>query len=195
MPRPPRVQFPGALYHVTARGVARQRVFRDDADRELLLYRLAETVVRFRWLCHAYCLMGTHWHLLVETPAANLAAGMQRLNGIYAQAFNRRWARPGHLFQGRYHAVLVEKEPHLLEVARYVVLNPVRAGLCRAPEAWPWSSYPATAGLVAPPSFLAVDELLGGLLGGYGDAQALYREFVSGGVSRARATSASLQAR
>jgi len=114
---------------------------------------LAEAVERYHWICHAYCLMPNHYHLLVETPLANLSQGMRQLNGAYTQAFNRRHNRTGHLLQGRYKAILVEKESHLLELARYIVLNPVRAKLVRHPRAWRWSSYRATAGDEEPPSF------------------------------------------
>jgi hypothetical protein len=125
---------------------------------------------------------GTHYHLIVETPAPNVAAGAQRLNGVYAQAFNRFHARRGHLFQGRYHTVLVEKEMHLLAVARYVVLNPVRAGLARTPGDWIWSSYRPTAGLTALPDFLTVDWLLGQLSSVREHAVERYRAFVLEGT-------------
>ena len=126
MARPLRPEFPGAVYHLTSRGNARQPVFLDDADREAFLATLAEAAGRWGWLCHAHCLMTNHYHLLVETPRPTLARGMRDLNGVYTQRFNRRHGRPGHLFQGRYTAVLVERESHLLELCRYVVLNPVR---------------------------------------------------------------------
>ena len=150
MPRPLRVQAPEVLYHVTAKGVDDALVFRDDADRRRLLVILSSVLPELAWRCYAYCLMGTHYHLLVETPNADLAAGMQRVNGIYAQTFNRRHARRGHLFGGRYGGELVETEEHALEAVRYVVLNPVRAGICRRAEEWPWSSYRAALGLAVP---------------------------------------------
>ena len=141
MARPLRIEFPGALYHVTSRGNARQRVFRDDEDRETFLATLAWVVARFRWRCHAYCLMDNHIHLLIDTPQPNLSRGMRQLNGVYTQRFNRRHRRVGHLFQGRFQAILVEKEGYLLELARYIVLNPVRAKMVKTPERYPWSSY------------------------------------------------------
>lgn len=141
MARPLRVEYPGAVYHITSRGNAQQSIFVDDGDRSALLEILAKAIDRFNWLCHAYCLMSNHFHLLVETVDPTLARGMRHLNGIYTQATNRRHARSGHLLQGRYKAILVEKDSHLLELARYVVLNPVRAKMVRAAKDWRWSSY------------------------------------------------------
>ena len=152
MARPLRIEFPGAIYHVTTRSNARKAVFRDDADRDLFLDALGEVVTRFRWLCHAYCLMDRHYHLLIETPRGNLSPGMRQLNGVYTQRFNRRHARVGHAFQGRFKAILVERRSYLLELARYIVLNPVRAKMIKNPGRYRWSSYPATVGAVAPPS-------------------------------------------
>ena len=126
MARPLRIEYEGALYHVTSRGNARERIYLTDGDRLEFLDVLDQVASRFGWICHAYCLMSNHYHLLVETPAANLSKGMQLLNGVYTQRFNRATKRSGHVFQGRFKAVLVEKESHLLELARYVVLNPVR---------------------------------------------------------------------
>jgi len=159
MARPLRIEFPGALYHVTARGNARQDIYLDARDSWRFLDLLGEVCARYEWRCFAYCLMTNHYHLVVETAQPNLSAGMRQLNGRYGQAFNYRHRREGHLFQGRYKAILVEREAYLLEVCRYVVLNPVRAGLARAPRAWRWSSYRATlAG--AGPAWLAAPELL-----------------------------------
>jgi len=160
MARPLHIQFEGAVYHVTSRGNARQDIFIDDEDRGVFLSTLGEVVDRFRWICHAYCLMSNHYHLLIETPSPNLSRGMQLLNGVYTQRFNRRHERFGHVLQGRYKAILVEKESHLLELARYVVLNPVRAKMVRSVRDWPWSSYRATAGQTDIPSFLQVDWIL-----------------------------------
>jgi putative transposase len=159
MPRPERICFAGALYHVTARGNDRAAIVRDDSDRRSLLATLAGAVGKFGWLCHAYCLMDTHYHLVVETPEPNISAGMQRLNGTYAQRFNQRHKRNGHLFQGRFHSALIDREAHLLEVCRYVVLNPVRARMCARPVGWAWSSYRATAGLSARPAFLTISAI------------------------------------
>ena len=131
MARPLRIEYPGALYHVTARGNARQRIYSDSKDCQAFLDLLGTLSDRYHWLCHAYCLMTNHYHLLLETPEGNLAEGMRQLNGIYTQAFNRRHHKVGHLFQGRYHAILVDKDCYLLEVARYIVLNPVRAKMVK----------------------------------------------------------------
>lgn len=158
--RPPRIQVPGAAYHVTARAVADRPLFRDDADRRRFLAILHEVVERQDWACHAFCLMTTHYHLLVRTPSPNLATGMQRLNAHYARGSNDRHGWTGHVFGSRYHAGLIERDSHLLEVTRYVALNPVRAGLCRVPADWRWSSYRAILGLDARPSFLTVGWVL-----------------------------------
>lgn len=156
MARPLRLQFSHALYHVTSRGNARQAIVKTVADRQAFLDALAQVVDRFGWHCHAYCLMNNHYHLLVETPSPNLAQGMRQLNGPYTQGFNRRHRRAGHVFQGRFKAILVERDAHLLELCRYVVLNPVRAHMVDHPEDWVWSNYRATAGLAACPPFLDV---------------------------------------
>lgn len=179
MARPLRVCFPGALYHVIARGNNRTVIFRVDDDRATFKRTLAAVVSRYSWLCHAYCLMDNHYHLAVETPLANLPRGMRQLNGVYAQRFNRRHDRCGHLFEARYRAILVEKESHLFAICRYVVLNPVRAGLCRRPEDWPWSSYRATAGEGPIDAFLCVDELLARFGATRPEACAHYRDFVA----------------
>jgi REP element-mobilizing transposase RayT len=135
MARPLRLEFAGALYHVTARGNERRSIFLGDADgdRAAFLGILGETCDRFNWICHAYCLMTNHYHLLLETPDANLSKGMRQLNGVYTQYVNRAHGRVGHLFEGRFKAILVERERYLLELARYVVLNPVRAGMVGTP--------------------------------------------------------------
>lgn len=145
MSRPLRLEFSGALYHVTSRGNARQDIYRSDADRQQFLKVLSEVIARFNWLCHGYCLMTNHYHLLIETIDPNLSLGMRQLNGQYTQRFNRTHSRVGHVFQGRYKSILVEKDAHLLELCRYIVLNPVAAGMVEKPEQWPWSSYCATA--------------------------------------------------
>jgi REP element-mobilizing transposase RayT len=181
MSRPLRIEFAGALYHVTARGNRREAIYEDDADRRLFLDVLGDVVERFNWLCHAYCLMTNHYHLMVETPDGNLAKGMRQLNGVYTQKINRRHRRSGHVFQGRYTAVLVDADAHLLELARYVVLNPVRAGMVDAPRAWRWSSYRATAGGAKAPSWLAADALLARFADDRAAAVRRYRRFVAEG--------------
>ncbi|MGH3012415.1 MAG: transposase [Gaiellaceae bacterium] len=160
MPRPPRAQAPG-IYHVTSRGNRRQDVFLTDGDRLRFLALLETVYSKAEWIVHAYCLMPNHYHLVVEIDAPTLSSGLQSLNGDYAQTFNRRHRLVGHLFQGRFHSVRVETDPHLLELARYLPLNPVRARLCEEPADWPWSSYRATVGIIRPAPFLAVDRVLG----------------------------------
>jgi REP element-mobilizing transposase RayT len=158
--RPLRVVFPGAFYHLTSRGNNRARVFHASADYEDFLEVLAQVVDRYGWLCHSYCVLGNHYHLLIETPQPNLPSGMRQLNGVFTQRYNRRQGRCGHLFQARYQAVLVEAESHLLASVRYIAWNPVRAGLCSEPAAWKWSSYPAMLGLTPRPGFLTTSWIL-----------------------------------
>ena len=160
MARPLRIEFPGALYHVTTSGNARADIFLEDRDRHDFLDVLGSVVRHHRWLCRSYCLMTNHYHLLIETPEPNLSRGMRQLNGLYTQRFNRRHGRVGHVFQGRFKGILVEREAHLLELARYVVLNPVRAGIVRSAEDYRWSSLPASLGLAACPEWLATGALL-----------------------------------
>ena len=135
---------------MSARGNERSPIYRDDGDRRRFLELVAHVRERYRWRILAYCLMTNHYHLLVQTPEPNLARGMRQLNGVYAQWFNRRHGRVGHLFQGRYGARLVQADEHLLAAVRYIVRNPVRAGLCRDPEEWRWSSHRATLGSEPP---------------------------------------------
>jgi len=181
MARPLRVEYPGAVYHITSRGNARQNTFLGDADRMTFLEILSQAVNRFNWLCHAYCLMGNHYHLLVETVDPTLARGMRHLNGVYTQAFNRHHHCSGHLLQGRYKAILVEKDSYLLELARYVVLNPVRARMVRSCKDWRWSSYRATAGLESAAPFLTTEWILSQFASSRATAQSAYRRFVSAG--------------
>jgi REP element-mobilizing transposase RayT len=154
MARPLRLDLPGALHHVTSRGNERRRIFRCNRDREAFLQFLTEAVKRFGWRVTAWVLMTNHYHLVIQTPEANLSRGMQWLNGTYADWFNRRHDRSGHLFQGRFKSFIIETETYSTEVLRYVVLNPVRAKLVARPEEYRWSSYRATAGLEAAPAWL-----------------------------------------
>ena len=187
MARPLRIEFPGALYHLTARGNARQDIYLDARDSRRFLGLLGEVCTRYAWRCFAYCLMTNHYHLVVETTQPNLSAGMRQLNGRYSQAFNYRHQREGHLFQGRYKAILVEREAYLLEVCRYVVLNPVRAGLARVPQAWRWSSYRTTlAG--AGPAWLAAPDLLGLFAPEPEAAARAYAAFIAEGTGIAQGT-------
>ncbi len=184
MARPLRIEFSGALYHVTSRGDRREAIFEDDEDRQIFLHTLAEVVERFNWLCHAYCLMTNHYHLLVETPDGNLSKGMRHLNGVYTQATNRRHSRSGHLFQGRFKGIIVDKDSYLLELTRYVVLNPIRAGMVRQPGKWPWSSYCAMTGKTPTPSWLATDGILAQFAKRRTTAQKRYSEFVAEGIKK-----------
>jgi REP element-mobilizing transposase RayT len=161
MARPLRIEFAGAFYHVTARGNERQPIFRCDTDRHRFLAMLADTVGQYRLLLHAYVLMDNHYHLLVETLEANLSRAMRELNGTYAQSFNRSHHRVGHLLQGRYKAPLVQRDSYLVELSRYVHLNPVRAGIVMAARDYAWSSARAYVGECAVPAFLTVAEVLG----------------------------------
>ncbi len=181
MARPLRIEFAGALYHITSRGDRREAIYLDDADRAGFLDVFAEVCDRFNWVCHAYCLMSNHYHLLVETNAPTLGQGMRQLNGVYTQRFNRRHGRVGHVFQGRYKAILVQKDSYLLELARYIVLNPVRAGMVRSARDWPWSSYRATADGKGQPAWLHVKWLLSAFGARRGPARQAYRRFVSEG--------------
>jgi len=184
MARPLRIQYPGALYHITVRGNARASIFKDDTDRQAFLRILSQVIERHQWLCHAYCLMGNHYHLLIETPEANLSPGMRQLNGIYTQAFNRRHIRVGHVLQGRFKAILVDKDSYLLELCRYIVLNPVRANMVKLPKSYPWSSYRASAGLSRPPAFLNRDWLLSQFARERHLAERRYRQFVTEGIGK-----------
>ena len=160
MSRPLRLEFAGALYHVTSRGDGREDIYLSDEDRLAWLETLGQVCVRFNWVCHAYCQMTNHYHIVIETPDANLSKGMRQLNGVYTQWFNRKHGRAGHVFQGRFKAILVEKDSYLLELARSVVLNPLRAKMVRRLEQWRWSSYRATCGQVTKPDWLQTDFLM-----------------------------------
>jgi len=184
MARPLRIEYPGAVYHITSRGNEKKSIFKDDQER-YTFFDILETVnKRYHWMCHAYCLMDNHYHLLIETPDGNLSIGMRYLNGVYTQFFNRRHKRTGHLFQGRYKAKLIQKDSHLLEVCRYVVLNPVRGGIVARPEEWKWSSYRATAGRAKRHSCLTTDWVLGQFIVTRGAAEKEYRQFVRGGIGK-----------
>ena len=183
MTRPLRLEFPNALYHVTSRGDRREAIFEDDDDRLRFLEILGMVVLDHNWLCHGYCLMDNHYHLIIETLDGNLSKGMRQLNGVYTQASNRRHGRSGHLFQGRYKAILVDKDRYLLELSRYVVLNPLRAkGMVKRLEDWPWSSYLAIVGDAPKPEWLTTDWILSLFGKQRRIATEKYRQFVLEGV-------------
>lgn len=182
MTRPLRLEFPGAVYHLTARGDRREDIFLDDADRLTFLDFLAKEVHQQHWRLYAYCLMSNHYHLLIETPEGKLVDGMRRLNGVYTQAFNRRHGRVGHVLQGRYKSILVDKEAYLLELARYIVLNPVRAGMVQRVDDWPWSSYGVTAGKREAPDWLDAEWIVKQFGTDPVAARQAYRRFVRAGA-------------
>ncbi len=184
MARPLRIEYPGALYHVTTRGNAGNRIFRTDKDREYFLNLLGFIIERFHWLCHAWCLMDNHYHLILETPEGNLSRGMRQLNGIYTQKYNLKYTKTGHIFQGRYKAILVDKESYLLELCRYVVLNPVRANRVKRPQDWKWSSYRSTTGRAKPPYWLTTDWILAQFGRSRRRAQRLYHQFIMEGITK-----------
>jgi REP element-mobilizing transposase RayT len=159
MPRPPREIVENGAYHVFTRGNNQMAVFRDDMDRGVYVEMLEAVVRSWRWRCLAYCLMTNHVHLLIETPMANLSEGMQVLQGRYARSFNLRHGRSGHLFQGRFGAVLIQSDAHLCSTAAYIARNPVAAAMCARPDAWVWSSYRATVRGPAP-TWLDTERLL-----------------------------------
>lgn len=184
MARPLRIEYPGALYHVTTRGNAGNKIFRGDRDREYFLDLLGFIIERYHWLCHAWCLMDNHYHLVLETPEGNLSRGMRQLNGIYTQKYNWKHTRTGHIFQGRYKAILVDKETYLLELCRYVVLNPVRANIVKNPQDWKWSSYRSTTGKVKPPKWFTPDWILAQFSKRKRRAEMLYHQFIMEGVTK-----------
>lgn len=165
MARPLRIEFPGAIYHVTSRGDRRESIFEDDEDRRTLLAVLAQATARFDANVLAYCLMDNHYHFVIHTRRANLSRLMQQLNGVYTQDYNRRHSKVGHLFQGRFKGILVDENAYLLEVCRYVDLNPVRARRVRDPGKWAWSSYGAHTGQAPSPVWLDTSAIHGYLLG------------------------------
>lgn len=160
MSRPLRIEFEGALYHVTSRGNEKKAIYQELTDFELFLQILSAVCTQYNWIIHAYCLMTNHYHLLVETADGNLSKGMRQLNGVFTQTMNRKHNRVGHLFQGRFKAIIVDKDAYLLELSRYIVLNPIRAKMVNSIKEWPWSSWHCTTGSRPAPAWLATDTLL-----------------------------------
>lgn len=182
MPYPPRVQLAGATYHVSTQATGPSDLFRDGEDRLMFLRILRHVTRTFLWRCHAYCLVTTHFHLIVTTVVPNIARCMQSLNSVYAREFNKRHGRRGHLVLARYSGRPIENEEHALEVCRYVPLNPVRAGLCARPEDWYWSSYAATIGLREELPFIDSSWILGWFGDDIDTARKALREFVEAGM-------------
>ena len=180
--RPPRLNVPGAFFHVHTRGNNRRGVLTDDILRITFMRMFTRITIKYRWLVYAWCLMTTHYHIVLRTPEAGLSEGMRDLNGGYARWSNGYFGRQDHAFGKRFSSELIETDEHLREACRYVVLNPVRAGICSSPEEWRWSSYHATAGLEHAPSFLAVGELLRMFHPDPRKATIAYRKFVAGGI-------------
>jgi REP element-mobilizing transposase RayT len=178
MARPPRLEVPDGIFHTWTRGNERRAIYRDDEDFRRFLKLLGRAVTRYRWRLLTYCLMRNHYHLLLETPEPNLSLGMRQLNGVYAQSFNRRHDRVGHLFQGRFGAKLIQDDDHLLTECAYIIRNPLRASDPVHPLDWPWSSHRATLGLEAAPPFLDVDRLLSFFGSTRRTAREQYRAFV-----------------
>ena len=182
MARPLRIELPGGFYHVTSRGDRREDIFLCEMDRCVWLEILGEVCKRFNWICHAWCQMTNHYHVVVETVEGNLSQGMRHLNGVYTQRLNRTHHRVGHVFQGRYRAIMVEKDSYLLELMRYVVLNPVRADMVSDAGDWPWSSYGTMVGTASRPDWLQTDWLLAQFGDTRGKAVRGYMDFVRAGV-------------
>lgn len=182
MARPIRLEFSGAIYHVTTRGNGGEDVFLDDEDRLLFLTVLGEVVSRSGWIVHAYVLMNNHYHLMIETPNGNLSRGMRQLNGVYTQRFNSLHGSGGRVFQGRFKAILVEPNGTLLDLCRYIVLNPLRLKAVKNISRYRWSSYRATAGEIQAPSWLKTEWVLGHFGRSSAVAQRKYAEFVEAGI-------------
>lgn len=182
MSRPLRIEYPGAVYHVTARANGRQKLFTCAEDGNYFIKLLAREIGQQRWFCYAYCLVGDHYHLVIETPEANLGRGMGRLNMAYSQWFGRHHDQSGHLFRGRYKSIILQKERHLLEVCRHVVLNPLRLQAVNQADHWKWSSYRPTALMEPIPSWLASDGLLAQFGSNISDPASSWRKYVAEGL-------------
>ncbi|MBW1799440.1 MAG: transposase [Deltaproteobacteria bacterium] len=178
MARPLRVQYPGAFYHVTSRGNERKVIFKSKKDRERFLSYLESAHERYDAIIHSYCLMDNHYHILLETPRSNLSQILHNINGAYTSYFNVRRKRSGHLFQGRYKAILVQKDAYCQELSRYIHLNPVRAGIVGRPSQYNWSSYCYLIGLKKAPHWLCEDAVLGYFDKDKKISRCLYRDFV-----------------
>ena len=182
MARPLRIQYPGAMYHIISRGIARMTIFHNEKDWIKFNHFMERVMEKYNWICHAYCLMGTHYHLLLETPDANMVPGMKQLNQFYSQFYNWKYQRVGPVLQGRYKAWLVEKEEKFLDNCRYIVNNPVEAKMVEHPSDWPWSSFRATRGIEKAPKYLETKFLLRHFSSSRKKAQKVYEDFVLEGI-------------
>jgi putative transposase len=183
MPRQARIDVADTVYHITCRGDRREPIYRDDADRRSWLRMLGEVCKRHHWRVYAFCQMSNHFHLVVEPSEATLSVGMRDLNSMYTQRFNARHDACGHVFQGRFHSEIVRLQSHMLELMRYVVLNPVRAGMVATPGSWPWSSYTMTCDATFAPSWLETEWVLSQFSDRHAEAVAAYRRFVADGCA------------
>jgi len=184
MGRPLRIQYPGASYHITSRGNEKREIFRSNGDREKFLSYLQSAHERYGGIIHVYCLMNNHYHLLLETPRGNLSQILHHINGAYTIYFNIKRRRSGHLFQGRYKAILLEKDAYCQELSRYIHLNPSRAGLLNTLSAYPWSSYPSYIGSRKGPEWLTTDFILRYFGRDEPSARENYRQFVEGALDK-----------
>lgn len=184
MARQLRIQFPGALYHITARGNDKQDIFLREDDYDDFLLILGKACKRYNLILHSYCLMSNHYHLLIETPVGNISQGMRQINSSYTQHFNKKYQRVGHLLQGRFKSILVEKESYLLELSRYISLNPVRARMVEDPKDWPWSSYPQLIGFNKKIPCLFTDWILGQFGTDRESALKTYQDFILSGIDK-----------
>ena len=184
MARPLRLVYPGALYHITARGNERREIYRIDDDRSAFLSILSQAVERYRLILHAYVLMNNHYHLLLETEEGNLPLAIRHLNGLYTSYFNRTHRRVGHLFQGRYKAILIEKESYLLELSRYIHLNPIRVKKRTRLGSHRWSSYLDYIGKRDPPKWLMTKVVLSSFGKSRSGPESAYQRFVEEGIQK-----------
>jgi len=182
MARPLRIQYPGAMYHIISRGIGRMTIFHNDNDRQKFIQFMERVIEKYNWLCHAYCSMGSHYHLFLETPDANMVVGMKYLNQLYCQFYNWKYRRVGPVLQGRYKSWLVERDEKFLDNCRYIVNNPVEAKMVEHPSDWPWSSFKATRGLERGPDFLKTDFLLSYFSSSRKKAQKMYENFILAGI-------------
>ncbi len=182
MARPLRIQYPGAMYHIISRGIGRMTIFHNEKDWKKFIQFMERVIQQHNWICHAYCLMGTHYHIFLETPDANMIVGMKYLNQLYSQFYNWKYRRVGPVLQGRYKSWLVEREEKFLDNCRYIVNNPVDAEMVEHPSEWPWSSFRATRGIEKTPGYLETDFLLRHFSSSRKKAQQMYEDFVLAGI-------------